>query len=334
LEQSDADFFVLFAMHPLRNICQGLLLVLLTMSPFRLWSQENIRVSDSLNHQVISTGMEIPALKAGEKAIRHVGYTFVYSEPHEQAIWVAYELTKVETVKTFERTDQFVPDPLVSTGTADNRDYEKSGYDRGHLAPAADMGWSQVAIAESFYFSNMSPQLPGFNRGIWKKLEEQTRSWAAENGALYVVTGPVLSQRLPTIGPNAVSVPAFYYKVLLDYTAPQLKAIAFVFPNAASDQSPAHFAVSIDSVEMLTGIDFFPLLADTTEAALEKSLCTDCWNWKISKPAATANSKPTKPAPKPATKAAVICTGKTKSGKRCQQKTTSANGRCYRHGGK
>ena len=308
----------------------GFLFLLLNTFSAGVFAQNQAMPTDSLKNTVIPVGLEIPALKSGEKIIRHAGYTCVYAEPHEQAAWVAYELTQAETVKAFERTDQFVTDPLVSTGTADNKDYEKSGYDRGHLAPAADMGWSQTAVVESFYFSNMSPQEPGFNRGIWKKLEEQTRSWAVESGALYIVTGPVLTQGLPAIGPNAVSVPAYYYKVLLDYSAPQIKTIAFILPNAASDESLFHFAVPVDSVETLTGIDFFPLLPDAEETVLEKSLCTECWNWKVVKPAASAKAETNG---KPAKKSAVVCKAQTKAGKRCKQKTSFANGRCYQHGG-
>ena len=154
--------------------------------------------------------LEIPMMKGDIPIIRHLGYSFQYSEKHEQAFWVAYELTKKETEKAFERTNEFIPDPSVSTGTATVGDYSKSGYDRGHLAPAADMGWSAQAMKESFYFSNMSPQEPGFNRGIWKKLEEQVRTWAKAYDSIYVVTGPVLKDGLVQLGPNGVSIPKYY----------------------------------------------------------------------------------------------------------------------------
>ena len=154
--------------------------------------------------------LEIPMMKGDIPIIRHLGYEFQYSEKHEQAFWVAYELTKKETEKAFERTNEFIPDPSVSTGTATVGDYSKSGYDRGHLAPAADMGWSAQAMKESFYFSNMSPQEPGFNRGIWKKLEEQVRTWAKAYDSIYVVTGPVLKDGLVQLGPNGVSIPKYY----------------------------------------------------------------------------------------------------------------------------
>ena len=168
---------------------------------------------------------------------------------------------------------------MVSTGTAQNSDYLKSGYDKGHLAPAADMGWSALTMKESFYFSNMSPQLPGFNRGVWKRLEELMRSWAIDNKAIYIVTGPLLSKGLPAIGSNGVSIPNYYYKVILDYTQPEIHAIGFILPNASSSASLSTFAISVDEVERQTGIDFFPALPDDQETKLEKEVCQSCWQW-------------------------------------------------------
>ncbi len=223
--------------------------------------------------------LEYPAVLPNEKIISHTGYSFVYSEEHEQAKWIAYELTKEETNSLFERTDKFLVDPMVSTGTAENSDYLKSGYDKGHLAPAADMGWSAVTMKESFYLSNMSPQLPGFNRGVWKRLEELMRSWAIDNKAIYIVTGPLLSKGLPAIGSNGVSIPNYYYKVILDYTQPEIHAIGFVLPNSSSSASLSTFAVSIDEVERQSGIDFFPALPDDQETKLEKEVCQSCWHW-------------------------------------------------------
>lgn len=153
-------------------------------------------------------GLEIPKTSSSkDRIIKKTGFSLLYNESHEQAEWVAYQLTKSETNSVFERTDNFMVDPMVKTGSAVAADYQGSGYDRGHLAPAGDMGWSAASMTESFYYSNMSPQLPAFNRGIWKRLEEQVRTWAIDYDTLYVVTGPVLQMGLPKIGPNEVSVP-------------------------------------------------------------------------------------------------------------------------------
>ena len=224
-----------------------------------------------------STKLEIPGISPGETIISHTGYSLVYSEPYEQAKWVAYELTKAETNNIVKRSNKFISDPMVKTGTAINKDYAGSGYDKGHLA--SDMGWSSKTMAESFYYSNMSPQEPGFNRGVWKRLEELVREWAIENQAISIVTGPVLTNGLPSIGPDKVSIPAYYYKVILDYTEPSIKGIGFILPNKSSGEPLQNYAVTIDSVEKFTGIDFFPSIPDDQEIKIEKALYLKSWTW-------------------------------------------------------
>jgi endonuclease G len=206
----------------------------------------------------------------GEEIISHTAYSFCYNEQHEQANWVAYMLTKTHLGDGVERSNRFLEDPLVLSGTATNADYAKSGYDRGHLAPAADMSWSLQVMQESFYYSNMSPQLPGFNRGIWKKLEEKVRDWALQYDTLYVVTGPILEAGLSAIGPNQVSVPKAYFKALI---APQQqKGIAFVMPNAKSEASVLAFSLSIDALEAKINRDLFFQFPDHLEQKMESIL--------------------------------------------------------------
>jgi endonuclease G len=225
--------------------------------------------------------LEIPKIQSGDTIIRHTGFTLLYNEKHEQASWVAYELTKEETNSMYRRTNKFRTDPKVKTGTARDSDYKASGYDRGHLAPAADMGCSQITMAESFYFSNISPQVPEFNRGIWKQVEEKVRDWAIHNDGVYIVTGPVLRDSLPTISTIHLSVPEYYYKVILDYRKPDIKGIGFIIPNKGSALPMMNYAVSIDSVEKITGIDFFPLLPDIQEKWIEEKVCISCWEISI-----------------------------------------------------
>ena len=232
------------------------------------------------NHQEPTLDdLEIPRTSPDEIVIHYQGFSISYNETHEQANWVAYELTKEETVKKFERKDNFRSDSQVKTGTASSADYRKSGYDRGHLAPAADMVWSEDAMSDSFFYSNMSPQAPAFNRGGWKKLEGKVREWAKENDAIYVVTGPVLSDGLAQIGGNGVSIPKYYYKVILDYQKPEIKAIGFLMPNEKLTKPTASYVVPIDKVEEVTGIDFFYLLDDKLEDELESK--ADVSQWKF-----------------------------------------------------
>lgn len=281
---------------------------------------DTVLVTEEIN----TDGLEIPA-HTGQRLTRHFAYTLLYNEKHEQAAWVAYQLTKNETVRVYERSNDFNEDPLIASGSATDFDYKRSGYDRGHLAPAADMGWSATAMRESFFYSNMSPQDPGFNRGIWKRLEEQVRDWAWENEVIYVVTGPVLTSNLPNIGSNGVSVPSYYYKVILDYSQPSVKAIAFLLPNQSSTAGIQAYVVSINEIEKLTGIDFFPSLPDQQEEQLESQQCEACWTWNVYKKRAKRSASHA------STSAAVQCSGLTKKGNRCKRKTTDSSGRCYQH---
>jgi len=198
----------------------------------------------------------LPSIHLGE-LVTHTYFALSYSEDHEQAEWVAYEITLERLNKNWaERPKTFRPDPAVRTESATPRDYTGSGYDKGHLCAAADMAFDGQAIEETFFMSNISPQQRTFNGGIWRELEENTRDWARKYGRLYVVTGPVLTQKpLESIGFSKVSVPASYYKVL--YAPDKNICIAYVLPNKLSKKPLDDFACSIDDVEAATGIDFF-----------------------------------------------------------------------------
>ncbi|MFM8348969.1 MAG: DNA/RNA non-specific endonuclease [Bacteroidota bacterium] len=275
---------------------------------------------------------ELPFVRPGDQVIRHLAYTLSYSEAHEQARWVAYELTAAETRGPEERASGFYEDPAVRTGSATNADYAGSGYDRGHLAPAGDMTWSETAMRESFYYSNMSPQVPAFNRGIWKKLETLVRAWAQEYDGVYVVTGPVLGPGLHSIGPENVSVPEWYYKVILDGRGTGWKAIGFLMANAASSAPLTSFAVPVDEVELRTGIDFFPALADDAEALVEGVVQLSDWDWK-STVGADTSPKPVveRMDSAPSHTGSVQCSGVTKKGLRCRNRTLHPSGRCHLH---
>lgn len=259
--------------------------------------------------------------------IEHTSYVLAYSEEHEQALWVAYELDEFKaSANLFNRTDNFREDPNVSTGSATLADYSGSGFDRGHLAPAGDFKFSKTAMSETFFMTNMSPQKPGFNRGVWNRLEALVRNWAIEEEKLYVVTGGILHDTLPTIGANQVSVPQYFYKIVLDYTLPGIKAIAFLMENESSNLPLHHFVVTIDSVESLTGVDFFPTLEDHLEAQLESTIFIDEWSWDAGKSKASlATNTPVQTKPQQ-------CLGIAKSTrKRCKSQTTNKEGYCNAH---
>ncbi len=226
--------------------------------------------------------LEIPKLQSDEYVIMHTGYSLSYNEQFELANWVAYELTKEETIPKVARKDSFIVDPLVKTGSANKKDYAGSNYDKGHLTPADDMLWSRNSMVESFYMSNMTPQMHSFNAGIWKSLEGQVQKWAVEYNSIYIVTGPVLKKGLKTIGKTKVSVPENFYKVVLVYNQLDTMGIGFIIPHKKMKGLLQNFAVSIDSVETVTGIDFFPLLSDEQENIIESNLDVKEWVWRKS----------------------------------------------------
>ncbi|MEM7231136.1 MAG: DNA/RNA non-specific endonuclease [Planctomycetota bacterium] len=232
-------------------------------------SEQSSVLSDRLDAPPGLAVLARPAPRAHLQEVGHSAYDLGYHESHEQAAWVAYVLEAEELVARAKRRDNFRSDPAVRTGSAELSDYRRSGFDRGHLAPARDMAFSARTMSESFFLSNMSPQVPAFNRGIWSRLERQVRQWAKDEGSLVVVTGPIFNGRERKIGPNGVSVPHRFYKVILDYEPPEVKAIGFILLNEGSSRPLSSFAVPVDEVERLTGLDFFAALPDYQEEQLE-----------------------------------------------------------------
>ena len=280
-------------------------------------------------HPISGAKLELPKTNPLDQIISHKGYTLSYNTTYHIADWVAYELTAEETVPVVERNNHFVPDPLLTSCSISNDDYKNSGYDKGHLAPSADMCYSQQTMAESFYLSNMSPQVPSFNRGIWKKLEEKVRQWANDDKVVLVVTGAILTKGLPTIGTNSITIPAYFYKVILDYTEPEIKGIGFIIPNQASQEPLQHFVVTIDSVEKVTGIDFFYQLPKDHQRIIESSVDLSEWHWTsaaLQQKTGTHNSGTVYTG-------STRCTGLTKKGTQCTRMTSSPNGKCWQHGG-
>lgn len=205
--------------------------------------------------------------------IKHRYYSLDYNIAHKQANWVYYLLDLRDKVSGVERTNRFRTDPEIYSGSATSSDYTGSGYDRGHLCPAADMAFSPVAMDETFYMSNISPQVPAFNRGIWKRLEEKVRQWAKQE-KIYVVTGPVFKENKGSIG-RKITVPGYYYKIV--YSPGKQQMIAFLLPNGKAETDLYSFVVPVDSIETVTGIDFFPQLPDTLQMRLEAH--SDCKRW-------------------------------------------------------
>ena len=234
----------------------------------------------------------LPKILEGEILIEHAAMSLVYSEQHEQAKWVAHIILPDIIKGSVFRTNDFRSDPKVISSTAVEQDYflknlkldstyeyDGFGYDRGHLAPSADFRWSKKALSQSYYYSNMSPQLPGFNREIWAQLENEIRAYIYRNPSsqLYVVTGPVLSNNLPAIqrSINKVSIPKVFWKVVIDLE--KQRGIGFLIPNQKTNYPLASFVKTIDEIELETGIDFYASLDDSIESVIERT--TDKATW-------------------------------------------------------
>ena len=210
--------------------------------------------------------------------VEHSFYTLSYSDKHKQAEWLIYLLTKKRLLNSStKRLNNFRPDPAIPKMSAELVDYKYSGFDRGHLAPAGDMKFSFMAMSESFLLSNISPQHPNFNRGIWLHLEDQVRTWAKTYDSLYIITAGILTDSLSAIGINKVSIPSYFYKIIFRITTIDTSAICFLLPNEPIENRLQDFVISIDSLENLTEIDFFYKLHPLVQERLE--CCSDTLAW-------------------------------------------------------
>lgn len=229
------------------------------------------------NTEVLVSDFDFLPTSTTGQIIHHQFYSLSYNEKYEQAEWVAYELTQKQLSSIPVKRPYFEQDPKVTTQSAHYKNFKNSGYNKGHLCPAGDRKFSVEAYNETFLTSNISPQAYEFNSGVWNRLEEKVRYWAEKYQKLYVVTGGVLTPHLKTIGTEEVAVPQYFYKIILDYNDPDIKAIAFLIPHEKSDKGLYQFVTSIDKIEEITGIDFFPEIEDVLENKLERS--TNYLNW-------------------------------------------------------
>ena len=219
-------------------------------------------------------------VKSGEKGtvLSYTGFTVSFNPQTKLPIWVAYELTKEETEGTVKRNNNYYPDPNLKEAQASNNDYRNSGWDRGHMAPAGDMKWSEQAMLESCYFTNMCPQNKNLNGGDWRSLEERCRTLAGVYGSVQIVCGPIIGDmKNGTLGENKVAIPDAFFKVLMVRVGDEYEGIGFVFENKAGHQDLFNYAMSIDSVESMTGMDFFHQLPDKVENKMEADYHKEVW---------------------------------------------------------
>ena len=234
-----------------------------------------------------------PTSKNSIEVVKHAGYAIGFDCQYKMAAWTFHVVTPDITFGNVSRTNDFRKDTLVSCGSAEDSDYflrtankdgtvtyDGFGFDRGHLVPSADFKWSPVGLSETYFYSNMSPQRPEFNRDSWAEIEGLVRKMVdAEQKILYVHTGPVLANDLTTLtrSVHQLKIPNWHYKIVADLSPNSLRGMAFLMPNKKCELRPSNYVVSIDSIEALTGLNFFPNLPDSTAQRLESKADFNAW---------------------------------------------------------
>jgi endonuclease G, mitochondrial len=238
------------------------LLLVLLFFPFFLFSQSEIKLETDLKNYE----KYMPTSECGE-IIHYNYYSVSFCEDDRISEWAIYYMTP-DRIGTSKRTNDFRQDINLNQRDASLEDYKGSGFDRGHLVPAADMSLDKERMSQSFLMTNITPQEPSFNRGIFKTLESQVRSWIYDFDTIVVITGCVdTSSKHQTIGDGEVVVPNFFYKIFVDIK--RNRSIAFILPNKKAEKTLFEYVCSIDYLEEFTGLDFFYMLPDDIEESLE-----------------------------------------------------------------
>jgi endonuclease G len=269
-----------------------LFLLLIIFAGFFLWqrcaSTSKIQIDDDRNalesqfpeiiHENSTTEFQFVEPIITDFVLDYKGFVLEFDTLNRNARWVAYMLCRERLGDGVERAGSFRMEQRLGAFSPRDAEYRNTGYDRGHLAPAADMGWDEVCMRESFILSNVSPQVPAFNRGIWKRLEEQVRKFALAHDTIFVVTGPILVDELPKLGNSKIAIPNLFYKAVLKISGNQAMGIAFVLPNERGEGNLSNFAISIDSLEILSGLNFFPQLNPQQSHDAESLIKLEFWN--------------------------------------------------------
>lgn len=223
---------------------------------------ENVAIPDGLTSQIKE----------------YTGFTLSFNKDNRTPNYVAWELLASEVSTEVSRTDNFWKDDDIE-GCTQHSDYTRSGYDRGHMCPAADQKWSIEAMNDCFVMANMCPQLHDLNGGAWEKLEEKERKWAQRDSAVMIIAGPIYTEDDNTyIESSMVRVPGAFFKVLIAPYIDEPRGIAFVYPHMKCPGNMQDYATTIDEVERITGFDFFSALPDEIEAKIESTYSFTEWN--------------------------------------------------------
>ena len=239
-----------------------------------------------------------------EQLLSRIAYIVSYNKNTRCANWVAWHLTRDrlegdasrdgvpyydedgraigigELTKVTSRNG-YIVDMEVDSPRQELDDYKDAkelyNLSHGHLCPAGDNKWSKEAMNQTFLLTNMCPQDAKLNNGAWNKLEEKCRNLTKTYGELYIVAGPIFYNGVTkTIGANRVAVPDAFFKVLLCVVV-HPKTIGFIYPNDSGSYGWEKNCCSVDSVEAVTGFDFFSELPDSLENEIESECDTESW---------------------------------------------------------
>ena len=225
-------------------------------------------------------GLEEVIIPAGlaQQIKEYTGFTVCFNKDNHTPNYVAWELLGTEVTNLVDRSDNFWQDTEIE-GCPAHRDYTGSGYDRGHMCPAADQKWSEEAMNDCFVMANMCPQDHQLNAGAWETLESKERTWAKRDSAIMIIAGPIYEEtdtkRLGSIG---VRVPSSYFKALLAPYVDSPRAIAFVYPNSPAPGNMKDYAMTVDQLEEILGYDLFSALPDDLENKIESEFSFTEWN--------------------------------------------------------
>ena len=228
----------------------------------------------------LPTGLEIPAIRDPKSIVVHEGYTASFNSTYMIPNWVAYELTSGELSGDVRRPSNspFRKDPKYKGKQPKRSDYFHSGWDKGHMAPCADMKWSEKAMIESFYFSNICPQNHDFNAGNWERLEKKARKLARSKDTLYIVCGPIIaSNSFGHLGSNHVAIPDSFFKAFLYKDTCGYHSIAYLMPNRQTGKNLNEYSLSVNDLEAIIDLDLFTHLDPVVQDSVESQLVFTDW---------------------------------------------------------
>lgn len=240
-------------------------------------------------------GRPVSPNATNEHILHQTEYLIWYDDDLFVPIWTANRLTAEEASFDVERFDCFRRDPRLSEDvTAFCEDYDEPVFDRGHMVPNGDMQRSEAAMINTFILSNIVPQLPRMNRGLWAGLEGRVRGWARARGEIFIITGVVFdrdgdgrrdrdddARRMAPF--FDVAIPTHFYKIVVQRRPDgTLDTITILIPHRSNFPSNTNNYLrqrirTIDQIERLTGIDFFAGLPDNAEDAVESFRASSLW---------------------------------------------------------